>query len=42
MFDPQKPGSGPVGTIPIPGGTMPSPLPVPLERLEAQICQAAP
>jgi Domain of unknown function (DUF222)/HNH endonuclease len=41
MFDPQKPGSGPVGTIPIPGGTMPSPLPVPLERLEAQICELA-
>jgi Domain of unknown function (DUF222)/HNH endonuclease len=53
MFDLQKPGSGQAGTIPIPIGTTPasgpapgrpdpaSPPPVPLERLEAQICELA-
>ena len=53
MFDTQNPGSGPAGTIPIPGDTAPvsgpapgqpdpaSPAPVPLERLEAQICELA-
>jgi hypothetical protein len=53
MFGTKKPGSGSVRTIPIPGGTRPapgpapdrpdpaSPPPVPLERLEAQICELA-
>ncbi len=53
MFDPGKPGSGPVGTIPIPADTTPASgpapdqpdpaalAPVPLERLEAQICELA-
>jgi hypothetical protein len=40
MFDPQEPGSSPVGTMPIPRDTASASL-VPLERLEAQICELA-
>ncbi len=41
MFDTHNRGSGPVGTIPARGDTTASPPPVPLERLEAQICELA-
>ena len=47
MFDAKNSGSGPVGTIPVPrtapvsGPAPASPSMVPLERLEAQICELA-
>ena len=37
MFDTRKPGADPGSTIPVPD----TPVPVPLERLEAQICELA-
>ena len=46
MFDIHEPGSVPGSTIPVPGGAVPDgavpgAVPVPLERLEAQICELA-
>ena len=46
MFDIQESGSVPVGTIPVPDAPVPvsgdpPPPSVPLERLEAQICELA-
>ncbi len=46
MFDIHEPGSVPGSTIPVPGGAIPDgavpdAVPVPLERLEAQICELA-
>ncbi len=44
MFDIRKPGSAPGSTIPVPDAAAPvagDPAPVPLERLEAQICELA-
>jgi hypothetical protein len=43
MFDTREPGSAPGSSIPVPGSTIPVPEApaVPLERLEAQICELA-